>query len=328
MIRLPDALPNNPHLTTTPTINDILAAAENIRPHVHRTPVLTSKNLDQLFGCRLFFKCENFQKAGAFKSRGAVNAVFSLDNTQLSAGVATHSSGNHAAALSRAAMLRGIDAHIVMPENSSAVKIAAVRQYGGKINFCEANLASREETLEKVIEKTNATEIHPYNNPVIIAGQATASKELIEDAGAPDILMAPVGGGGLLSGTALSVKYLAPRTRVIAAEPEQADDARRSFQEKKFIPSVNPDTIADGLRTSLGNITFPIILENVDDIVTVSEKAIVNAMKLIWERMKIIVEPSSAVPLAALLENKFEYRDQKIGIIISGGNVDLTNLPW
>ena len=315
-------------MTTTPTINDILAAAENIRPYVHRTPVLTSENLDNLLGCHMFFKCENFQKAGAFKSRGAVNAVFSLGNAQLKAVVATHSSGNHAAALSRAAMLRGIDAHIVMPEKSSAVKIAAVKQYGGKITFCKANLASREETLEKVIAKTNATEIHPYNNPVIIAGQATAAKELIEDAGTPDIMMAPVGGGGLLSGTSLSVKYLAPGTKVIAAEPEQADDARRSFQAKKFIPSVNPDTLADGLRTSLGSITFPIILENVDDIVTVSEKAIVNAMKLMWERMKIIVEPSSAVPLAALMENKFEYRNKKIGIIISGGNVDLANLPW
>jgi len=315
-------------LTTTPTINDILAAAENIRPYVHRTPVLTSENLNNLLGCHLFFKCENFQKAGAFKSRGAVNAVFSLSNAQLKAGVATHSSGNHAAALSRAAMLRGIDAHIVMPENSSAVKIAAVEQYGGRITFCKATLASREETLEKVIAKTNATEIHPYNNPVIIAGQATAAKELIEDAGVPDILMAPVGGGGLLSGTALSARHFAAGAKVIAAEPEQANDAWHSFREKRFIPSVNPDTIADGLRTSLGNITFPIILENVDDIVTVSEAAIVKAMKLIWERMKIIVEPSSAVPLAALMEKKFEHRNKKVGIIISGGNVDLANLPW
>ena len=315
-------------MTTTPTINDILAAAENIRPYVHRTPVLTSENLNNLLGCHLFFKCENFQKAGAFKSRGAVNAVFSLSNAQLKAGVATHSSGNHAAALSRAAMLRGIDAHIVMPENSSAVKIAAVEQYGGRITFCKATLASREETLEKVIAKTNATEIHPYNNPVIIAGQATAAKELIEDAGVPDILMAPVGGGGLLSGTALSTRHFAAGAKVIAAEPEQANDAWHSFREKRFIPSVNPDTIADGLRTSLGNITFPIILENVDDIVTVSEAAIVKAMKLIWERMKIIVEPSSAVPLAALMEKKFEHRNKKVGIIISGGNVDLANLPW
>lgn len=315
-------------MTTVPTIKDILAAEKRIRPHVHRTPVLTSENLDNMFGCRLFFKCENFQKAGAFKSRGAANAVFSLDDSQLKSGVATHSSGNHAAALSRAAMLRGTDAHIVMPENSSPVKIAAVKQYGGKITFCKSDLASREETLEKVVAMTNSTEIHPYNNPVIIAGQATAAKELIEDAGAPDILIAPVGGGGLLSGTALSARYFASGTSVIAAEPEQANDAWRSFHEKKFIPSVNPDTIADGLRTSLGTLTFPIIMDNVHDIVTVSEAAIVEAMKLIWERMKIIIEPSSAVPLAALIENQIETRNTKIGIIISGGNVDLSSLPW
>lgn len=315
-------------MTTVPTIKDILAAEKRIRPHVHRTPVLTSENLDNMFGCRLFFKCENFQKAGAFKSRGAANAVFSLDDSQLKSGVATHSSGNHAAALSRAAMLRGTNAHIVMPENSSPVKIAAVKQYGGKITFCKSDLASREETLEKVVAMTNSTEIHPYNNPVIIAGQATAAKELIEDAGAPDILIAPVGGGGLLSGTALSARYFASGTSVIAAEPEQANDAWRSFHEKKFIPSVNPDTIADGLRTSLGTLTFPIIMDNVHDIVTVSEAAIVEAMKLIWERMKIIIEPSSAVPLAALIENQIETRNTKIGIIISGGNVDLSSLPW
>ncbi len=281
-----------------------------------------------MFGCEIFFKCENFQKAGAFKSRGAVNAVFSLDEETMHKGVATHSSGNHAAALARAAALRGVDAHIVMPENSSTVKVNAVKHYGGKITFCKANLASREETLEKVIQKTNAIEIHPYNNPVIIAGQATSAMELLAQTNNINIIMAPVGGGGLLSGSALSAKYLAPGTRVIAAEPEQADDAYQSFTQKEFIPSVNPNTIADGLRTSLGNITFDIILNNVDEIVTTSEKAIVDAMKLIWERMKIIVEPSSAVPLAAIMENKFDYRNKKIGVIISGGNVDLKNLPW
>ncbi len=315
-------------MTNKPTINDIREAAERIRPYVHNTPVLTSKNLNRHFGCELFFKCENFQKAGAFKSRGAVNAVFSLENDTTKNGVATHSSGNHAAALSRAAALRGIDAHIVMPENSSVVKVAAVKQYGGKITFCKPNLASREETLKEVIARTNATEIHPYNNPVIITGQATAAKELIEEIGAPDIIMAPVGGGGLLSGTALSGHYFAKGTEIIAAEPAQADDAFRSFRAKAFIPSVNPDTIADGLRTSLGSITFEIIIKYVDDIVTVSEAVIVEAMKLIWERMKIIVEPSSAVPLAAIMENKLKHRGQKIGIIISGGNVDLNKLPW
>ncbi|MCF8365417.1 MAG: pyridoxal-phosphate dependent enzyme [Bacteroidales bacterium] len=315
-------------MTSIPTRKDILSASKIIEPYVHRTPVLSSENLNHLLDCQLFFKCENLQKAGAFKSRGAVNAVFTMDADLMKNGVATHSSGNHAAALSRAAKLRGIKAHIVMPENSSAVKIEAVKHYGGNITFCKSNLASREETLKLVLKHTNATEVHPYNNPTIISGQATAAKELCEDSGAFDIIMAPVGGGGLLSGTALAVNYFSPKTIVIAAEPEQADDAYQSFYQKKFIPSLNPDTIADGLRTSLGSLTFPIIQKYVNDIVTVSEVAIIRAMKLIWERMKIIVEPSSAVPLAAILENKFEYKNKKIGIIISGGNVDLDNLPW
>jgi len=312
----------------TPSVSDIEKAAKTIAPFVHQTPVFTSENLNQRFDCELFFKCENFQKAGAFKSRGAVNVVFSFDLDTIKNGVATHSSGNHAAALSRAAGLRGIDAHIVMPKNSSAVKVAAVKHYGGKITFCDTNLASREETLEKVIEKTHAIEVHPYNNPVIIAGQATAAKELIDRLGKPDIVMAPVGGGGLLSGTALAVHYFSQGTKVVAAEPENANDAFLSFYQKKFIPSLNPNTIADGLRTSLGDITFPIILKYVDQIVTVSEEAIIEAMILIWERMKIIIEPSSAVPLAAILEKKFDSKNKKIGIIISGGNVDLHQLPW
>jgi len=307
---------------------DVLKAATRIGKYIHNTPILSSENLNELFGCQLFFKCENLQKAGAFKSRGAVNAVFSLRDDEVINGVGTHSSGNHAAALSRAALLRGIEAHIVMPENSSKVKIAAVKHYGGKITFCKPTLSSRETTLKKVIDKTGALEIHPYDDPRIIAGQATAAMEVFKKIGNLDIIMAPVGGGGLLSGTALATKYFSPKTKVIAAEPDQADDAFRSFNAKKFIPSVNPDTIADGLRTSLGEWTFPIILQNVDDIVTVSENAIVQAMKLIWQRMKIIVEPSSAVPLAAILENKVEHKDKKIGIIFSGGNVDLDDLPW
>jgi threonine dehydratase len=276
----------------------------------------------------MYFKCENLQKAGAFKSRGAVNAVFSLDDSQVKNGVATHSSGNHAAALARAAKLRGIDAHIVMPSNSSKVKIAAVEHYGGKITFCEPNLASRESELKIVVDATGAFEVHPYNHPLIIAGQATAAKELIEDSGKLDIIMAPVGGGGLLSGTALSTKFFSNGTKVVAAEPAQANDAWQSFTQKRFVPSVNPDTIADGLRTSLGSLTFKIIMENVNDIVTVSETSIITAMKLIWERMKIIVEPSSAVPFAAILEGNYNFKNKKIGIIISGGNVDLENLPW
>jgi threonine dehydratase len=311
-----------------PAKADILSAATRIRRYVHRTPVLTSENLNSRCGAELYFKCENFQKAGAFKSRGASNAVFSLDDATAARGVATHSSGNHAAALARAAGLRGIKAHIVMPSNSSKVKIAAVKNYGGIITFCEPTLASREDTLQQVVAATGAAEIHPYNDIRIIAGQATAALELIEDHPEMDLIVAPVGGGGLLSGTALAAHFFSNSTKVIAAEPEQADDAFQSFRKKTFVPSVNPDTIADGLRTSLGSITFPIILNYVEEIVTVSEAAIVNAMKLVWERMKIIIEPSSAVPLAAILEGKIAVDGKRVGIIISGGNVDLDHLPW
>lgn len=277
----------------------------------------------------VFFKCENLQKAGAFKSRGAVNSVFSLDEEEVKNGVCTHSSGNHAAALSRAAALRDINAFIVMPENSSKIKIEATRNYGGIITFCRPTLASREKTLEEVRDKTDAIEIHPYNDYRTIAGQATAAKELIEDVPGPlDIIMAPVGGGGLLSGTALAAKYFSTGTKVVGAEPDGANDAFRSFYLKKWVPSENPKTIADGLLTSLGSLTFPIILEDVESIVTVSETAIVEAMRLIWTRMKILVEPSSAVPLAALLEEKLEYKNKKIGIILSGGNIDIDRLPW
>ncbi|OQX82418.1 MAG: serine dehydratase [Bacteroidetes bacterium 4484_276] len=318
----------NYHPDQTPTKKDILKAAIRIGQYIHKTPVLTSENLNSIFGCQLYFKCENLQKAGAFKSRGAVNTVFSLNENDVISGVCTHSSGNHAAALSRAASLKGIVAHIVMPEDSSKVKISAVKHYGGKITFCKPTLASRETALIKVIEKTAALEVHPYNDPRIIAGQATAAMEMFGEIDPLDIIMAPVGGGGLLSGTALAANYFSDKTKVIAAEPEQADDAFQSFKANTFYPSVNPNTIADGLRTSLGSLTFPIIQKYVDDIVTVSEKGIVEAMKLIWERMKIIVEPSSAVPLAAILEKKFDCPGKKIGIIISGGNVDLNALPW
>ncbi|MEI6821763.1 MAG: pyridoxal-phosphate dependent enzyme [Bacteroidota bacterium] len=311
-----------------PDANIIIENALRIKPYINRTPVLTSQRINTILGADIYFKCENFQKAGAFKSRGAVNAVFLLHDSELNRGVATHSSGNHAAALARAASLRGIKAHIVMPDNSSKVKIDAVRSYGGIITFCIPTLEARETTLHKVIEVTNAIEIHPYNNYNIIWGQATAAKELIEDINDLDIIMAPVGGGGLLSGTALSTHYFSPKTKVIAAEPEQADDAYQSFMQKKFIPSINPDTIADGLRTSLGTLTYPIIQKHVHQIVTVSEESIVNAMRLVWESMKIIIETSSAVTVAALLENKFEHHNTKIGIILSGGNVDLDELPW
>jgi len=309
-------------------ISDINNAAIRIKPYIHRTPVLTSQSINQILGGDFYFKCENFQKTGAFKFRGASNAIFSISADDLKNGVATHSSGNHAAALSLAARNRNTKAFIVMPEDSSAIKIKAVKSYGGIITFCEPTLQSREDTLSKIISETNAIEIHPYNNYPIICGQATAAKELIEDFPHLDVIIAPVGGGGLLSGTALATHYYSPGTKVIAAEPEQANDAFHSFYQKKFIPSVSPQTIADGLRTSLGSLTFPIIQKYVTQIVTVSELSIIQAMRLVWERMKIIIEPSSAVPIAALLENKFDYKGQKIGIILSGGNVDLKKLPW
>ena len=309
-------------------ISDINNAAIRIKPYIHRTPVLTSQSINQILGGDFYFKCENFQKTGAFKFRGASNAIFSISADDLKNGVATHSSGNHAAALSLAARNRNTKAFIVMPEDSSAIKIKAVKNYGGIITFCEPTLQSREDTLSKIISETNAIEIHPYNNYPIICGQATAAKELIEDFPHLDVIIAPVGGGGLLSGTALATHYYSPGTKVIAAEPEQANDAFHSFYQKKFIPSVSPQTIADGLRTSLGSLTFPIIQKYVTQIVTVSELSIIQAMRLVWERMKIIIEPSSAVPIAALLENKFDYKGQKIGIILSGGNVDLKKLPW
>lgn len=317
-----------PSTLIAPTKDDILAAAERIEPFIHRTPVVTSRSIDQICGAEIFFKCENLQKAGAFKARGATNAVMSLPSEDMKRGVATHSSGNHAAALSMAARNRGITAFIVMPGNSSKVKIAAVQSYGGKITFCEPTLAAREETLNQVLSQTFATEIHPYNDLRIIAGQATAALELIEDAGPLDFIFAPVGGGGLLSGTALSVFHFSPGTKVIAGEPAGADDAYQSFYKGELVPSINPDTIADGLRTSLGSLTFPIIKKLVTDIHTVSDFNISEAMKLVWERMKLIIEPSAATPLAVLLKNKSRYAGKRIGIILSGGNVDLSKLPW
>jgi threonine dehydratase len=313
---------------TAPGPGTIREAAARIAGKVHHTPVLTNTAINRMLGAEILFKCENFQKVGAFKARGATNAVFSLSPEELRKGVCTHSSGNHAQALSRAAALAGAKAFIVMPSNSSRIKVEAVREYGGEITFCEPTLEARESTLANVQDLTGAIEIHPYNDLRIIAGQATACMELIGEAGPFDIIMAPVGGGGLLSGTALSAHYFSPSTTVIAAEPEMADDAFRSFRQRNFVPSVNPQTIADGLRTSLGTLTFPIILRHVSDIVTCSEDSIIRAMRLIWERMKILVEPSSAVPLAALLEGKADVAGKRSGIILSGGNVDLDTLPW
>jgi Threonine dehydratase len=311
-----------------PTYADIEKAHDRIREYIHRTPVMTSKSINQIVGAELFFKCENLQKVGAFKFRGACNSVFSLSNEEAKNGVCTHSSGNHAAALALAARMRGVPAYIVMPSNAPEIKKKAVAGYGAQITFCEPNQAAREATLKQVAEQTGATEIHPYNYFNVICGQGTAAKELIEEAGKLDVVMAPVGGGGLLSGTALTTRALLPNARVIAAEPAGADDAYRSFYSKTLHPSVSPKTIADGLLTSLGSLTFPIVLGNVDEIVTVSEESIIAAMRMIWERMKIIIEPSSAVPLAAILEEKAGLKGLKIGIILSGGNVDLGKLPF
>ena len=311
-----------------PTFADVEQAHQLIQKYAHRTPVMTSISINQIVGAELFFKCENLQKVGAFKFRGACNAVFSLSEEDAAKGVGTHSSGNHAAALALAARMRGVAAHIVMPITSPEIKKKAVAGYGAKITFCEPTLQARESTLAQVIAETGATEVHPYNNFHVIAGQGTAAKELIEDKGEFNIVMAPVGGGGLLSGTAISAKYLLPNGKVIAAEPAGADDAFRSFHEKKIIPSLHPLTIADGLLTSLGERNFAIVMDKVDDIVTVSEESIVAAMRLIWERMKIIIEPSSAVPLAAILEKKVDVQDKKVGIILSGGNLDLGSLPF
>ena len=311
-----------------PTIKEIKEAYDRIRPYIHRTPVLTCSALNRMCNAELFFKCENFQKVGAFKTRGATNTVFSLSDREASKGVATHSSGNHAAALSLAARRRGIKAYVVMPTSAPEIKQNAVKGYGAEITFCEPTLKAREDTLAEVAKRTGAAFVHPYNDYRIIAGQGTASLELLEEVPELDIVMAPVGGGGLLSGTAITVSSISPKCDVIAAEPEKADDAYRSFYAGKLIPSVNPDTIADGLLTSLGDKTFPIIRNYVKDIVTVTEEGIIMAMRTIWERMKIIVEPSAAVPLGALLTNRIEASGKRIGIILSGGNVDLEKLPW
>ena len=311
-----------------PTFSDILAAHELIKPYIHRTPVLTSKSINALMGCELFFKCENFQKVGAFKFRGATNAVFSLSEEEAASGVGTHSSGNHAAALALAAKIRGIKANIVMPSNAPEVKKIAVAGYGGIITYCEPTLQAREETLRRLANEIGLTVVHPYNNFKVICGQGTAALELFEEVNLLEIVMCPVGGGGLLSGTAISTKTILPSCKVIAAEPKNADDAFRSFRDGFIHPSINPKTIADGLLTSLGELNFSIVQKNVDEILTASEESIVAAMRMIWERMKIIIEPSSAVPLAVIMENKEKFTGQKTGIILSGGNVELTKLPF
>ena len=309
-------------------LDSIRAAHERIRLYINHTPVLTSSRLDDASGASLFFKCESFQKVGAFKARGATNAVFSLDDATALCGVATHSSGNHGAALARAAKLRGIPAHIVMPSNSVKVKVRAVESYGAHIVFCEPTEAAREFACADVIAKTGATLIHSFENEDVIAGQGTAAVELLEGVSDLDLVMCPVGGGGLLCGTAVAAKSMRPKIKVIAVEPANADDAAQSFRAGRLIRTKKKFTIADGLRTNVGTPNFVIIQRYMDDIVTVSEEAIVLAMRTIWETMKIVIEPSAAVPYAAILESKIDIGGKRVGIILTGGNVDLDALPW
>jgi threonine dehydratase len=311
-----------------PSIYDIKSASDRISPFIHHTPVLTSKLLNNLFGCDMYFKCENFQKVGAFKFRGATNAVLLLNDTEKDRGVVTHSSGNHAAALALAARMNGIKAYIVMPENAPVVKKNAVAGYGAEITYCKPTLQSREETTIGIIEKTGATLIHPYDNFNVICGQGTAALELMEEIINLEVVMAPIGGGGLMSGTSTYVKGINEKTLVIGAEPEAANDAWKSFTTGILTPSFNPLTVADGLLTSLSDLTFSIIRKNVDAIYTVKEESIIESMLLVWERMKIIIEPSSATVLAVIKENPDFFRGRKTGLIITGGNVNFRKLPF
>jgi threonine dehydratase len=311
-----------------PTYDDMLAAHDRIRPHIRQTPVRTSDYLNDLTGAQLFFKCENFQEPGAFKVRGATNAVFGLTDEQAKKGVATHSSGNHASCLSYAAMLRGIPCNVVMPRTAPQAKKDTVRRYGGVITECEPSTSSREEAFAKVQAATGGDFVHPYNDPRVIAGQGTCSREFIEQTGGLDMVVAPIGGGGMISGTCLTLSTLAPETKVIAAEPEQADDAYRSFKAGHIIADDAPKTIADGLLVPLKDLTWHFVKNHVSEIYTAAETEIIDAMKLIWKHLRVVMEPSSAVPLATILKNADAFRGKRVGIIITGGNVDLDKLPW
>lgn len=312
----------------TPTFDDMCAAHERIRPHIHRTPVLTSTYLDDLAGAKLFFKCENLQKAGAFKARGASNAVFGLTDEEAANGVATHSSGNHGTCLSYAAGRRGIPCTVVMPRTAPQAKKDAVKGYGGRVVECEPSTTSREAVFAEVVAETGAEFVHPYNDPRVIAGQGTCSRELLEQVEGLDAVIAPIGGGGMISGTCLTLSNIAPDVEIYAAEPEQADDAMRSFKAGHIIADDAPETVADGLKVPLKELTWHFVKNHVTDILTASEDEIVDAMKLIWKRMKIVMEPSSAVPLAVILKNKNRFAGKRVGVIITGGNVDLDKLPW
>jgi threonine dehydratase len=311
-----------------PSLADMLIAHERIKPHIHRTPVLTSRVINELSGAELFFKCENLQKGGAFKARGASNAVFGLNDAQAAKGVATHSSGNHGTCLSYAAGRRGIRCTVVMPRTAPQTKKDAVRGYGGKVVECEPSTTSREAVFAEVVAETGAEFVHPYNDPRVIAGQGTCSKELVEQIDRLDAVIAPIGGGGMVSGTCLTLSNLAPQIKIYAAEPEQADDAYRSFTAGHIIADDAPNTVADGLKVPLKELTWHFVSKHVTDILTASEQEIVDAMKLIWKQMKIIMEPSSAVPLATILKNRDVFAGKRVGVIITGGNVDLDKLPW
>ena len=315
-------------LQNEPTKQDILEAHERIKSQIHRTPLLISESLNKMFGCKLYFKCENLQKVGAFKFRGASNAVLSLPQSELVKGVITHSSGNHAAALSLAARMKNVPAYIVMPATAPEIKKRAVAGYGAQITFSEPTVKSREEKAAEIVSKTGATFIHPYDNYTIIAGQATCAKEIFEEVDDLDYVISPVGGAGLVSGTCLSANYFSSNTKVIGAEPKGADDAYRSLRDKTIYPSINPKTICDGLLTQLCDKTYSILNKYLSEIITVEDESTIRAMKLIWERMKIIVEPSSAITLGVVLDNPEKFSNKKVGLILSGGNVDLDKLPW
>lgn len=310
------------------TLADVQAAAERIAPYVRRTPLMTSSSLDELAGGKLFFKCENFQKVGAFKARGATNAVFALDDATAAQGVATHSSGNHGAALARAASLRGIPCHVVVPEGANPVKRAAIARYGANIIDCVATMTGREAALAAVVNETGAHVVHPYADALVMAGQGTLAVEILEDAPALDVLIVPVGGGGLISGCATVAKSLSPRTRVIGVEPAGAADARASFHAGEVRAVAQPDTIADGLRATVGEPNLRIIRATVDDIVTVTEEEIVQVMRLVWERLKIVIEPSAAVGVAAAISGTLALDGGNAAIVLTGGNADLDHLPW
>ncbi len=320
--------PTMQKLTARPTLADIQTTHEAIQPMIHRTPVLTSQSLNRITGSDLYFKCENFQKIGAFKMRGASSAALRLTESERARGLATHSSGNHAQAVALSAKLLGVPAYIVMPDVSPAIKVAATKGYGAEVTFCENSQVAREATLEEVVNRTGATFIHPYDDYHVIAGQATAAKELIENTDGLDIVMAPIGGGGLMCGTALTTSYLLPNAEILGAEPIEVNDAWRSFTTGELQRNITINTIADGLRTNLSAKTFDIIRHHVHDILTVDEATIIRAMRLTWERMKIVIEPSSAVPLAAVLTYPERFAGKKVGLILTGGNVDLEKLPW